>query len=97
MTLSADKGKRAVAVVLDSQLLALGIPDDRLVHLVMALRLHGDDHLVALGRAGLGEGNGAIGIFAHLRLDGVGGGLGTAAAARGTVFSVSNGKQKMRF
>lgn len=35
-------------------------------------RLHRD--LVALGRAGLGEGNGAVGVFAHLCLDGMGGG-----------------------
>lgn len=34
--------------------------------------LHRD--LVALGRAGLGEGNGAVGVFAHLCLDGMGGG-----------------------
>lgn len=34
--------------------------------------LHRD--LVALGRAGLGEGNGAVGVFAHLCLYGMGGG-----------------------
>ena len=49
----------------------------------MAVRLHGDSHLVALGRAGLGEGNGAVRILAHLRLDGVGGGSGAAATAGG--------------
>ena len=49
----------------------------------MALRLHGDGHLVALARAGLGEGNGAVRILAHLRLDGVGGGSGAAAATAG--------------
>ena len=77
------KGVGAVAVVLDGQLLALGIPDDHLVHLVMALRLHGDGHLVALGRAGLEEGNGAVRVLAHLRLNGVGGGSGAAATAGG--------------
>ena len=49
----------------------------------MALRLHGDGHLVALGRVGLGEGNGAVRILAHLRLNGVGGGSGAAATATG--------------
>lgn len=77
------KGVGAVAVVLDGQLLALGIPDDHFVHLVMAVRLHGDGHLVALGRAGLGEGNGAVRVLAHLRLNGVGGGSGAAATAGG--------------
>ena len=68
------KGVSTIAVVLDGQLLALEIPDDHTIRLVMALRLHGDGHLVALGRAGLGEGNGAVGVFTHLCLDGMGGG-----------------------
>ena len=49
----------------------------------MTLRLHGDGHLVALGRVGLGEGNGAVRVLAHLRLNGVGGGSGAAAATGG--------------
>ena len=68
------KGVSTIAVVLDGQLLALEIPDDHTIRLVMALRLHGDGHLIALGRAGLGEGNGAVGVFTHLCLDGMGGG-----------------------
>ena len=68
------KGVSTIAVVLDGQLLALEIPDDHTIRLVMALRLHGDGHLIALGRAGLGEGNGAVGVFTYLCLDGMGGG-----------------------
>ena len=50
----------------------------------MALQLHGDGHLVALGRAGLGEGNGAVRVLAHFRLDGMCGRFRAAAAAAAT-------------